>query len=308
VAGVEVAGVEVAGVEVAGVEVVALMGHAYPIDSPQREPSAERVAPGAAPHASCLPGAVGGDRGGGHARPGRAGPAGRRARGARPHPRRSRHHRPRRDHRALANVDVVVNCAAWTAVDAAETHEPQAFTVNAVGAANVARACAANHTRLVHISTDYVFDGKSATPYDEHAPTAPATAYGRTKLAGEWAARALHPAGTTVLRTAWLYGAHGPSFVRTMARVAVERGAADVVADQHGQPTWTADVASQVVALVEHDAPAGVYHATSSGIATWWELARGLHALRRRSRSGSPRHDRRDAAPRTPTGVERARP
>ena len=171
--------------------------------------------------------------------------------------------------------DVVINAAAWTAVDDAESHEGEAFLVNAVGPANLARACAATGAALVHVSTDYVFDGTATTPYAEDAPLRPRSAYGRTKAAGEWAARA-HDERTWVVRTAWLYGAGGSSFVRTMIGLEGSRETLDVVDDQRGQPTWTVDVARQLVALVEADAPPGVYHATSSGETTWYGLTRAI--------------------------------
>ncbi len=176
---------------------------------------------------------------------------------------------------ALAGADVVVNCAAYTAVDDAETHEDEAYAVNATGAGNLARAAADAGARLVQISTDYVFDGQATTPYDEDAPTAPRSAYGRTKAAGEEAVAAAG-GDHLVVRTAWLYGAHGSCFPKTIARVALQRGALDVVDDQHGQPTWTVDVADVVVRLVATGAPAGTYHATSSGQATWHEFAQAV--------------------------------
>jgi dTDP-4-dehydrorhamnose reductase len=175
--------------------------------------------------------------------------------------------------------DVVVNCAAWTAVDDAEAHEDQALRVNGGGAAYLAAGCAAAGARLVHLSTDYVFGGDARRPYAEHDATDPRTAYGRTKLAGEQAVLKLLPETGYVVRTAWLYGAHGPNFVRTMIRLERERPSVDVVADQRGQPTWTADVAGQVIALTRSRAAAGVYHATSSGEATWFELAREVFRL-----------------------------
>jgi dTDP-4-dehydrorhamnose reductase len=169
--------------------------------------------------------------------------------------------------------DVVVNCAGWTAVDDAETHEAQAFAANAVGPQLLARACAATGARLVQISTDYVFDGCATSPYPVDASAAPRSAYGRTKAAGEWAVRAELPHGHWILRTAWLYGEHGPSFVRTMARLESERESVDVVDDQHGQPTWTRDLAERIVALVAADAPSGTYHACASGRTSWHGLA-----------------------------------
>jgi dTDP-4-dehydrorhamnose reductase len=171
--------------------------------------------------------------------------------------------------------DLVVNCAAWTKVDEAEAHEPQAFSINAVGAANIARAAAGAGARLVHISTDYVFDGQATEPYAAEHPPAPMSAYGRTKLAGEWAVRALC-ADSWVVRTAWLYGAGGPNFVRTMLRLAGERETLEVVDDQRGQPTWTRDLADLLVRMIHADAPAGTYHATSSGETTWHGFARAI--------------------------------
>lgn len=176
---------------------------------------------------------------------------------------------------AVKGFDVVVNCAAWTAVDDAETDEAGAFAVNATGAANLARGCAATGSRLVTVSTDYVFDGRATTPYGEDAPIAPRSAYGRTKAAGEWAARAEHD-DVVVLRTAWLYGAHGSCFPRTIAGALGKRDTLDVVSDQVGQPTWTVDVARLVLDLVAAEAPAGTYHATSSGQTSWHGFAQAV--------------------------------
>ena len=176
---------------------------------------------------------------------------------------------------ALGDVDIVVNCAAYTAVDAAESDEEAAFLVNATGARHLAQACAERGIRLVHISTDYVFAGDATEPYAEDAPPAPQGAYGRTKAAGE---RAVLDAGGEhlIVRTAWLYGAAGPCFPKTIAKAGAERGALQVVDDQTGQPTWTRDLADFIIALVERDAPAGIYHGTSSGQATWFEFAQEI--------------------------------
>lgn len=171
--------------------------------------------------------------------------------------------------------DVVVNCAAYTAVDAAESDEATAFTVNAVGPAVVARAARRAGARLVHVSTDYVFDGHATTPYPEDGVLAPRSAYGRTKAAGEWAVRAEAP-DHLLVRTAWLYGAGGACFPKTIARVAAERGGLDVVDDQTGQPTWTADLAALVLRLVDAGAPAGTYHGTASGSVTWHGFAQAV--------------------------------
>lgn len=174
---------------------------------------------------------------------------------------------------ALDDADVVVNCAAYTAVDAAEDDEPAAFAINATGAANLARAARLSGARLVQISTDYVFDGLGTTPYPEDAPIAPRSAYGRTKAAGEWAVRAECP-DHLVLRTAWLYGARGPCFPSTIVRLARERGIVEVIDDQVGQPTWTMDLADLVFRLVAAGAAAGTYHGTSSGRTSWYGFAR----------------------------------
>lgn len=179
---------------------------------------------------------------------------------------------------AVVGHDLLVNVAAWTAVDDAETHEAQAFAINATGAANLARACAAHGLRMVHISTDYVFDGEATTPYAEDAPVSPRSAYGRTKAAGEWAVRALCP-DTLLVRTAWLYGEHGPNFLRTMARLSTQHETLSVVDDQRGQPTWTRDLAEGIERLVAAGAPAGTYHGTSSGEATKYDQCRELFSL-----------------------------
>jgi dTDP-4-dehydrorhamnose reductase len=175
---------------------------------------------------------------------------------------------------ALEDVDVVLNCAAWTAVDEAETREDDALVANATIPQLLAGAAAATGTRLVHISTDYVFAGDATSPYPEDAPTDPRSAYGRTKAAGESAVRQALPDGHLIVRTAWLYGAHGNCFPKTIARVAAERGGVSVVDDQVGQPTWTRDVADLVIRLVDAEAPAGTYHATSAGETSWFGFAR----------------------------------
>jgi dTDP-4-dehydrorhamnose reductase len=182
----------------------------------------------------------------------------------------------------VAGHHVVVNTAAYTDVDAAESDEATATGVNGHGAELLARACAAAGVRLIQLSTDYVFPGDADRPYPEDAPTDPVNAYGRGKLEGERAVRSLLPATGYVVRTAWLYGEYGRSFVATMLRLARERDTVDVVDDQHGQPTWTVALSRQVRHLgavaVAGDAPAGVYHGTASGQTTWYGLARAVFA------------------------------
>lgn len=178
--------------------------------------------------------------------------------------------------RAVVGHDVVINCAAYTKVDDAETDEETAFAVNATGAANLARAAAAHGARLVQVSTDYVFDGSATTPYSEDAPRHPISAYGRTKAKGEEFALALNPAATYVVRTAWTYGAHGPNFAKTMLKLAAVHDTVNVVDDQRGQPTWTHDVAQQIVRILDEELTPGIYHATSSGETTWFEFTKEI--------------------------------
>jgi len=179
---------------------------------------------------------------------------------------------------AVRDVDVVINAAAYTAVDDAEAHEDDAYAINATGAGLLAAAAADAGARLVQVSTDYVFRGDATSPYPEDAPLDPLGAYGRTKAAGERLVRQAHP-GAHIVRTAWLYGEHGGSFPRTMLRLAADRDTVSVVTDQVGQPTWSRDLATAIVALLDADAPGGVYHGTNSGVASWFDLARATFEL-----------------------------
>jgi dTDP-4-dehydrorhamnose reductase len=178
--------------------------------------------------------------------------------------------------------DIVVNAAAWTDVDGAESDEPTATAVNGYAVAGLARACAEAGARLVQISTDYVFPGDASSPYGEAAPTDPVNAYGRGKLIGERAVLELLPRTGYVVRTAWLYALHGRNFVTTMLRLAAERDTVAVVDDQRGQPTWTRCLAEQIAALghaaLAGAAPPGVYHGTATGEASWYQLARAVFA------------------------------
>ncbi|WP_423918457.1 dTDP-4-dehydrorhamnose reductase [Frigoribacterium sp. 2-23] len=177
---------------------------------------------------------------------------------------------------AVEGHDVVVNAAAYTKVDDAESHEDDALAVNGTAAGLLGEATASFGAKLVQVSTDYVFDGVATSPYPEDAPIAPVSAYGRTKAKGERLARAANPDGTFIVRTAWLYGQHGPNFAKTMLKLAADRETLSVVDDQVGQPTWTLDLAHQIVALLDSGAPAGVYHGTNSGRASWYEFAQAI--------------------------------
>lgn len=172
---------------------------------------------------------------------------------------------------AAAEPAAVINCAAWTDVDGAEAAEEAALAVNGTGAGVLARAAAAAGVHLVHVSTDYVFDGHGTRPYVESDPVAPRSAYGRTKLAGEEAVAAASPAHA-IVRTAWLYGAGGPNFVETMLRLGGERDEVSVVTDQVGSPTWTGHLAPVLVEIADRR-QGGIQHATGSGACSWNEFA-----------------------------------
>jgi dTDP-4-dehydrorhamnose reductase len=164
----------------------------------------------------------------------------------------------------------VVNCAAYTNVDGAESDEPTAERVNADAAGNVARACAACGARLVHVSTDYVFDGSKREPWLESDPVAPLGAYGRTKLHGEQQVAA-ELEDHVIVRTAWLFGPHGPNFVSTMLRLGSERDEVSVVTDQVGSPTFAGHLAPALVDMAER-ADVGIFHAGGAGSCSWYEL------------------------------------
>jgi dTDP-4-dehydrorhamnose reductase len=177
--------------------------------------------------------------------------------------------------------DAAVNCAAWTDVDGAESHPEQAHAVNAAGAGNVARAAAEAGVRLVHVSTDYVFDGEApsdaaGTPraYLESDPTAPRSVYGESKLGGEREVLAASPRHT-VVRSSWLFGLDGPNFVATMLRLAGERDAVQVVEDQTGCPTWTGHLAPALIGLLERDVE-GLAHLAGAGHISWNGFAKEI--------------------------------
>jgi dTDP-4-dehydrorhamnose reductase len=175
-------------------------------------------------------------------------------------------------------ADVVINAAAYTAVDAAESDADAAYQVNARGPATLADALARHGGRLVQVSTDYVFSGDADRPYEVDDPTEPRSVYGRTKLAGEQAVRKTLPDASWVVRTAWVYGGVGANFVKTMIRLERERPTVRVVADQRGAPTWSADLARGLIELARSDAPAGVYHCTGAGETTWFGLTQAVFA------------------------------
>ncbi|MBN8831693.1 MAG: dTDP-4-dehydrorhamnose reductase [Sphingomonadales bacterium] len=167
--------------------------------------------------------------------------------------------------------DLIINAAAYTAVDRAESERDAAWRINADGAGNLAAAAAANGARFIHVSTDFVFDGTAGSPYRPDHPTAPLGVYGASKLAGEQAALAAHPQ-SLIVRTAWVYGVTGHNFVRTMLRLMAERDEVRVVADQIGTPTFAGGLAAALWALDAAGAT-GIHHWTDSGAASWYDFA-----------------------------------
>ncbi|WP_265519165.1 dTDP-4-dehydrorhamnose reductase [Nitratireductor luteus] len=176
-----------------------------------------------------------------------------------------------------ARPDLVVSAAAYTAVDQAEDEPELAFAINAKGAGAVAEAAASLDVPVIHLSTDYVFDGAKEGPYREEDAPAPKSVYGASKLAGEEAVAAANPRHF-ILRTAWVYSPFGKNFVKTMLRLAEARDEVSVVDDQTGNPTSALDIADGILAVVERQAsgsgPFGCYHLTASGSASWYDVAR----------------------------------
>lgn len=175
--------------------------------------------------------------------------------------------------------ELVINSAAYTNVDGCETEAGLAYAVNATGAGNIARTCAATGAALIHISTDYVFDGTKREPYLEDDPTAPLGGYGKSKLAGEEEVAAATDR-YLIVRTAWLFGSEGHNFVKTMLGLGREKDKLTVVNDQTGSPTYTGHLAAALKALVENylEKP-GIYHMTNSGYCTWYDFAAEIFRL-----------------------------
>jgi dTDP-4-dehydrorhamnose reductase len=175
---------------------------------------------------------------------------------------------------------VIINCAAWTDVDGAESDEHQASRVNSDGAENVAIAARNSGAKLIHISTDYVFSGEGKTPWQVDDRIDPQSAYGRTKAVGESRVVATYPENSSIVRTAWLYSPWGKNFAKTMTRLALNgESEVRVVNDQMGQPTSAIDLAKQLVELGLSSSPSGIYHGTNSGEATWFEFAQEIFEL-----------------------------
>ncbi|WP_019001674.1 dTDP-4-dehydrorhamnose reductase [Succinimonas amylolytica] len=173
-------------------------------------------------------------------------------------------------------IAAIVNCAAYTAVDRAEDEEELAYRINAAGPGNLAKT----GCRLIHISTDYVFDGNSSVPYTPDAPPCPLSAYGRTKLAGEKLVLENNPRAV-IIRTAWLYSSHGNNFVKTMRMLGSTREAVNVVNDQIGTPTFAGDLADAIVRILPEvsEENAGIYHYTNEGVCSWYDFSYEIMSL-----------------------------
>ncbi|MDR0332146.1 MAG: dTDP-4-dehydrorhamnose reductase [Dysgonamonadaceae bacterium] len=179
-------------------------------------------------------------------------------------------------------IQYIINCAAYTAVDKAETEIETANAINALGAENLARAAAENNCRLIHISTDYVFDGTANTPYTENAPTNPLSAYGKSKLKGEEAVLK-YDKQAIIIRTSWLYSTFGANFVKTMLRLMNEKDSLNIIADQRGTPTYAADLAEMILHILDfsekNEWKSGIYHFSNQGEATWFGFAEKIREL-----------------------------
>jgi dTDP-4-dehydrorhamnose reductase len=183
---------------------------------------------------------------------------------------------------ARQKPDILVNAAAYTNVDRAESEPGLALAVNRDGAENLAAACSQANVPLIHVSTDYVFDGRGTRPYREEDPVSPLNAYGRSKAEGEDRIRARHPEHV-ILRTSWLYATHGRNFLTTMLRLGRERDTLSVVNDQVGCPTWARDLARAILQIAEAlprtPSPWGTYHCSNQGQTTWYGFAEAIFEL-----------------------------
>ena len=189
-----------------------------------------------------------------------------------------------KDHVAVAayveehEIDGIINCSAYTAVDKAESDIDNCKAINTEAPANLAMAIEKRGGWLIHVSTDYVFDGTKHTPYNETDATCPNSVYGSTKLAGEESAMKLCQ-HTMVVRTSWLYSAFGNNFVKTMIRLGHTKDELGVIFDQIGTPTYASDLARAIMAAVEHGVVAGIYHYSGEGVASWFDFTKAIHRL-----------------------------
>ena len=180
---------------------------------------------------------------------------------------------------AKNDIRFVVNCAAYTAVDKAEDDEQMAYRINCDAVKNIAEISAKHNLKVIHISTDYVFDGTNHTPYTENMPVSPTSIYGKSKLAGEEILMQLAPQ-SVIIRTSWLYSTFGNNFVKTMIRLGNERDTLNVIFDQVGTPTYAADLAEAIMAILNSaEWVSGIYHFSNEGVCSWYDFAKSIHRL-----------------------------
>ena len=175
-------------------------------------------------------------------------------------------------------IDIIVNCAAFTAVDRAESEPERALLLNATAPGYLAAAIKQRGGQLIQISTDYVFDGTAHTPYTEESSTCPASVYGRTKLAGEEAVMSAS-ASAMIIRTAWLYSRFGNNFVKTMLRLSREKSELGVIFDQIGTPTYARDLAAAIMRAIDSGIVPGIYHFSNEGVISWYDFTKAIHRL-----------------------------
>jgi dTDP-4-dehydrorhamnose reductase len=179
------------------------------------------------------------------------------------------------------NIAVVINCAAYTQVDAAETNENAAYAINHLAVENLAKLAKELQFKLIHISTDYVFDGTASNPYVEKHPVNPQNIYGKSKLLGEQAILNINPANTVIIRTSWLYSQFGSNFVKTIYRLSAQKETLNVVSDQIGSPTYAANLAQTILQIIPkiNQHYASIYHFANQGSCSWFQLAQEIVAL-----------------------------
>ena len=175
------------------------------------------------------------------------------------------------------DVNMIVNCAAYTAVDKAEDDVELCYKINAEAVKNIGEMATANNAKVIHVSTDYVFDGTNYVPYTEDMPVCPSSVYGKSKLAGEEALMSTC-SNTVIIRTAWLYSSFGNNFVKTMIKLGTERESLNVIFDQVGSPTYAADLADAIMKIISHtDFIPGIYHYSNEGVCSWYDFTKSIH-------------------------------
>lgn len=175
------------------------------------------------------------------------------------------------------DVNMIVNCAAYTAVDKAEDDVELCYKINAEAVKNIGEVATANNAKVIHVSTDYVFDGTNYVPYTEDMPVCPSSVYGKSKLAGEEALMSTC-SNTVIIRTAWLYSSFGNNFVKTMIKLGTERESLNVIFDQVGSPTYAADLAEAIMTIISHESfVPGIYHYSNEGVCSWYDFTKSIH-------------------------------